>query len=125
MVEATGHDREEDRVLGAPIEAVAVHDAVAVAFDAEDRDAALVAMPAALHAGVVAQEHDPLRDRKLLELRHDVELAGALTAVDDRHVGALDVDLAVERAPVELLPAGEEPLVVARLDPRAPAGRNR
>src|SRR5581483_4032514 len=116
VVEAARDDREQDGVLGAPVEAMAVHDAVPVSLDAEDRDASLVRMAAARHAGVVAHEHDPLREGELLELRHDVELARALTAVDHRHVGPLDVDLAVMRALVEFLPAHEEALVVARRD---------
>src|SRR5207302_10752882 len=45
----------------------------------------------------------------------DVELARALTAVDDGHLGALDVQLAVVRALVELLPPLEETFIVPRL----------
>ena len=104
MVETPRDDGQEDRVLSAPVEAMAVHDAVAVTLDAEDRDAALMLVPAARNAGVIAHEDDPLGERELLELRHDVKLARALTAVDHGHFTSPDVDLPVVRAPVELLP---------------------
>ena len=115
VIETSGDDREKHRVLGAPVEAVTVHDAVAVALDAEDRDAALMRVAPARHAGVVAHEHDPLRQGELFELRHDVELARALTTVDDRDLAALDVELAVVGALVELLPADEECFIIALL----------
>src|SRR6185295_11075686 len=104
VIETTRDDREEHRVFGGPVEAVTVHDAVSIALDAKDRDAALVRVPPARHAGVVAHEHDPLRERELLELRHDVELARALSAVHDRDLSALDVKLPVVGALVQLLP---------------------
>ena len=115
VVETARHDRQEHGVLGAPIETMTVHDAVAVALDAEDRDAALMRVAPARHTGVIAHEHHPLREGELLELRHDVELARALAAVDDGHLGALDVQLPVVRALVELLPPLKEAFIVTRL----------
>jgi len=89
MVETAGDDRQKHRVLRAPVEAMAVHHAVAVTFDAEDRDAA-VEVAVVVEALVCAAEH---------------RMAEA--------VGAERVDT---RRPLELVRAEQEVLVLVRAE---------